>query len=68
MTKTLIDVDDELLEQAMRLTGATTKKAAVNAALAQTVRRGEALGYIDMLRSGAAIELDDADVIADAQR
>lgn len=68
MTKTLIDVDDELLEQAMRLTGATTKKAAVNAALAQTVRRGEALGYIDMLRNGVAIELDDADVIADAQR
>lgn len=68
MTKTLIDVDDELLEQAMRLTGATTKKAAVNAALAQTVRRGEALGYIDMLRNGVASELDDADVIADAQR
>lgn len=68
MTKTLIDVDDALLEQAMRLTGATTKKAAVNAALAQTVRRGEALGYIDMLRSGVAIELDDADVTADAQR
>ena len=68
MTKTLIDVDDDLLEQAMRLTGATTKKAAVNAALAQTVRRGEALGYVDMLRSGVAIDLDDADVTADAQR
>ena len=68
MTKTLIDVDDDLLEQAMRLTGATTKKAAVNAALAQTVRRGEALGYIDMLRNGVAIEIDDADVINDAQR
>lgn len=68
MTKTLIDVDDALLEQAMRLTGATTKKAAVNAALAQTVRRGDALGYIDMLRSGVAIELDDAGVTADAQR
>ncbi|MGO2746487.1 type II toxin-antitoxin system VapB family antitoxin [Microbacterium sp.] len=68
MTKTLIDVDDQLLEQAMRLTGATTKKAAINEALAQTVRRGEALGYIDMLRSGVVIALDDSDVIADAQR
>lgn len=68
MTKTIIDVDDELLAQTMRFTGATTKKAAVNEALAQVVRRGEALGYIDMLRSGVAIELDDADVIADAQR
>lgn len=68
MTKTLIDIDDTLLEQAMRLTGATTKKAAVNAALAQAVRRGEALGYVDLLRSGMAIALDDADVTDDAQR
>lgn len=68
MTKTIIDVDDALLERAMRFTGATTKKAAVNEALAQTVRRGEALGYVDMLRTGVAIDLDDADVIADAQR
>lgn len=68
MTKTIIDVDDDLLKQAMRFTGATTKKAAVNEALAQTVRRGESLGYIDMLRSGIAIELDDADVTTDAQR
>lgn len=68
MTKTIIDIDDVLLEQAMRFTGASTKKAAVNEALAQTVRRGEALGYIDMLRTGVAIELDDADVTTDAQR
>lgn len=26
MTKTIIDVDDALLEQAMRFTGATTKR------------------------------------------
>lgn len=68
MTKTIIDVDDVLLEKAMHFTGATTKKTAVNEALAQTVRRAEALGYIDMLRSGVAIELDDADVTTDAQR
>ncbi|MGM7699310.1 type II toxin-antitoxin system VapB family antitoxin [Microbacterium sp. A84] len=68
MTKTIIDIDDVLLEQAMRLTGATTKKAAVNEALAQVVRRGEAMGYIDLLRSGVAIELDNADVTTDSQR
>jgi Arc/MetJ family transcription regulator len=68
MTKTLIDIDDELLEQAMRVTGATTKKAAVNEALAQTVRRSAALEYVDMLRTGVVVELDDPDVIADAQR
>lgn len=68
MTKTLIDIDDELLEQAMRVTGATTKKAAVNEALAQTVRRSAALGYVDMLRTGVVVDLDDPDAIADAQR
>lgn len=68
MTKTLIDIDDALLAKAMELTGAVTKKAAVNDALAQVVRRGEALGYVDLLRSGIAVDLDDARVIDDAQR
>jgi len=68
MTKTLIDIDDALLERAMKLTGAPTKRAAVNDALAQVVRRFEALGYIDMIRGGVAIELDNAEVIEEAQR
>lgn len=68
MTKTLIDIDDALLAKAMELTGASTKRAAVNEALAQVVRRGEALGYVDLLQSGVAIDLDDARVIDDAQR
>lgn len=36
--RTNIDVDKELLEQAMRVTGATTKRAAVEAALRLTVQ------------------------------
>ncbi|UJP09579.1 type II toxin-antitoxin system VapB family antitoxin [Microbacterium sp. KUDC0406] len=68
MTKTLIDVDDTLLERAMELTGTATKKAAVNEALAQVVRRGEALGYIDLISTGIVVELDDPDVIDGAQR
>ncbi|OJU38975.1 MAG: hypothetical protein BGN97_12420 [Microbacterium sp. 69-10] len=68
MTKTLIDIDDALLEQAMRLTGAPTKKAVVNDALGQVVRRYEALGYVDLLRGGVDAELDDVKVIEDAQR
>lgn len=68
MTKTLIDIDDALLARAMALTGAVTKKAAVNDALAQMVRRVEARGYIDMIRGGIAVELDDARVTHDAQR
>jgi len=68
MTKTLIDIDDALLARAMELTGATTKKAAVNEALAQAVRRIEALGYIDMVSGGVAVDLDDSRVIDAAQR
>lgn len=68
MTKTLIDIDDALLEAAMRLTGSRTKKDAVNEALAQVVRRGAALGYVDLLRAGMAVDLDDRDVTDDAQR
>ncbi|MGF2949541.1 type II toxin-antitoxin system VapB family antitoxin [Microbacterium alcoholitolerans] len=68
MTKTLIDIDDELLARVMALTGASTKKAAVNEALAQAARRGAALGYVDLLRGGAAIELDRRDVVDGAQR
>ena len=37
MTKRLVDIDDELLEQARRITGALTMKDAVNAALKHTV-------------------------------
>lgn len=68
MTKTIIDVDDVLLARVMELTGVSTKKAAVNEALAQTVRRGESIGYIDLLRGGMAIELDRAEVVDSAQR
>lgn len=54
MTKTLIDVDDALLRRAMEVTGAATKKAVVNEALALIVRRAEAIGYVEQLREGIA--------------
>jgi len=44
--RTNIDIDDELMEQAMKATGAATKKGAVEAALQLAVRlskQGEAL-------------------------
>jgi Arc/MetJ family transcription regulator len=37
MSKTLIDVDDELLVKAMAATNSTTKKEAINKALALSV-------------------------------
>jgi len=36
--RTNIDIDDKLMKQAMKATGATTKKAAVEAALRQVVQ------------------------------
>jgi hypothetical protein len=39
MAKTLIDIPDELLAQAMELLGETTKAGAVRRALAESVRR-----------------------------
>lgn len=36
--RTNIDIDDKLMRQAMKATGATTKKAAVEAALRQAVQ------------------------------
>ncbi|MFT4262784.1 MAG: type II toxin-antitoxin system VapB family antitoxin [Nocardioides sp.] len=41
MTKTLIDIPDELLADAMRLLRVTTKADAVRTALAEAVRRRE---------------------------
>jgi Arc/MetJ family transcription regulator len=38
VTKTLIDIDTDLLTQCRCLLGTTTKKATVNAALAEIVR------------------------------
>jgi hypothetical protein len=68
VTKTLIDIDDALLEEAMLVIGSSTKKETVNEALAQVVRRGAAVGYVDLLRTGIVIELDDPAVTDDAQR
>jgi Arc/MetJ family transcription regulator len=40
--KTLIDIDEELLAKAQRILGTGTKKATVNAALGEVVRRDAA--------------------------
>lgn len=37
--RTNIDIDDDLLAEAMRATGTTTKKATVEAGLAELIRR-----------------------------
>lgn len=76
--RTNIDIDDELLAEAMEVTGTTTKKAAVEAALREVVmrhRRRQALdelwgigwdGDLDMLRDGGPKTADAFRDLGDA--
>jgi Arc/MetJ family transcription regulator len=52
MTKTLIDVDDDLLDQARKILGVVTKRDTVNGALRDVVRRHAAEAFLDQARSG----------------
>jgi Arc/MetJ family transcription regulator len=52
MTKTLIDVDQDLLIQAQQILDTTTKKATVNGALREIVRRDAAARFLDRARAG----------------
>ena len=52
MPKTLVDIDEELLEQARVILGTDTKKATVNAALKEVVRVWAAYEFIALARSG----------------
>ena len=66
--KTLIDIDEALLAQAMVVTGKTTKRATVMEALESIVRRARALDYLELLKTGIARDLDDSCVVDQAQR
>ena len=68
MTRTLLDLDGQLLAQAMRVSGRPTKVATVTLALEELVRRRRGLELGELLRSGIAADLDDPAVVAAAQR
>lgn len=68
MTKTLIDLDEQLLDRALRLSGLPTKKAVVTLALESLVHRLELARYADFATSGALGDLTDPDVVRGAQR
>ncbi len=46
--RTNIEIDDEVLGEALRLTGVTTKKEAVDLALRELVARHEQLGILKL--------------------
>ena len=56
MSRTNIDIDDELMAAAMEATGQTTKKGAVEAALNQVIR---AAAFRDLVEGMRGIEWDD---------
>ncbi|MEU8007824.1 type II toxin-antitoxin system VapB family antitoxin [Catellatospora sp. NPDC049111] len=72
MSRTMIDLDDELLAEAARLLGTETKKDTVNAALrevAERLRRIEALRELQTMTARGEIDADawEARHLADKQ-
>ena len=62
MTKRLVDVDDDKLEQVRRVLGTSTTKATVNEALAQVLalaQRREALLNPEVVAGSAELSDDD---------
>ena len=69
MTKRLVDIDDDLLEQARLHLGTTTLKETVNSALQETVKaaRRRAITHDDLrIFADAARDLGDPQVMAKA--
>jgi Arc/MetJ family transcription regulator len=62
VTKTLIDLDDALLQAACALLGTRTATEAVNAALREVVARDARRRDADWLRTSAVAELADPTV------
>jgi Arc/MetJ family transcription regulator len=52
MTKTLIDLDDELLAQTRQVLGTTTKKATLHEAMRDVVRRWAVQEFGHLARTG----------------
>ncbi len=68
MARTVIDVDDELLQQASDLLHTRTKRDTVNAALREVVARRARLVELDRLARGELPDLGDPHVMAEAWR
>ncbi|MEV7326686.1 type II toxin-antitoxin system VapB family antitoxin [Micromonospora sp. NPDC093244] len=57
MSRTILDVDDELIAEAGKILGTTTKKATVDAALKAVVDREKRRQFADWLKSGGLPDL-----------
>lgn len=66
MTRTNIDIDDELIEIVMRQNGLKTKREAVEFALRQTIRRTPSVEELLSLRgSGFGLTNDEIEALSE---
>ena len=68
MTKRLIDIDDDLLEEVRSLIGASTMKEAVNRALRHVVDFELRLQHVRRLVTMEGTDLADEQIMRDAWR
>lgn len=68
MARTVIDIDDDLLERAAALLQTRTKRDTVNAALREVVARRARMAELDRLARGELPDLGDPVVMAQAWR
>jgi Arc/MetJ family transcription regulator len=68
MSRTLIDIDDDLLAQAADILGTGTKKDTVNGALAEVVKAELRRRHLDFLQAGGLPDLSDPEVMKRAWR
>ncbi|MDN5747761.1 MAG: type II toxin-antitoxin system VapB family antitoxin [Pseudonocardia sp.] len=68
MSRTVIDIDDDLLGRAAELLHTRTKRDTVNAALRVVVARQARMAELDRLARGELPDLADPDLMAQAWR
>ncbi len=68
VTKRLVDIDDDLLEEVRSLTGASTMKEAVNGALQHVVDFDLRLRHVCRLLTLEGTDLADEQLMRDAWR
>ena len=68
MSKHLVDIDNDLLEEATTILGASTMKEAVNRSLESVVLAARRRSHGDRLGAMAGLDLDDPSVMSAAWR
>lgn len=68
MSKRLVDIDDELLQAATDILGASTMKETVNRSLEEVVLAERRRRHADRLSTLRNLDLDNPEVMADAWR